>query len=161
MQLSHRPDDGGSKDLQTSLNFYQTTRGNIHTDSQVHSDRRENLKYQSFRTYSGAVTWNFMPLQQVSFKCIMLGERLNGAFQDPHLCSLLKFPRWIIMYKWYLFYHAGQTASYCSRSIKVMLFSHNVTLETWSRCWMDWPEAMSCLVLAFFTPVPWLELKLQ
>jgi hypothetical protein len=43
--MIHRPDDGGSKDLWTSVNIYQTARRNISEDSHLHTRRRDNLNY--------------------------------------------------------------------------------------------------------------------
>jgi hypothetical protein len=43
-RLTHRPDDGGSKDSETLVKFYQTTRRCNPEDSHLHTHRRENLK---------------------------------------------------------------------------------------------------------------------
>jgi hypothetical protein len=42
--LAHHPNDGGSKSLETSVNFYQTTWHNIPEDSYLHICHHENLK---------------------------------------------------------------------------------------------------------------------
>jgi hypothetical protein len=44
VEVYHRPDDGGSKDPETLVNFHQTTRRYNLEDNHLHAHRRENLK---------------------------------------------------------------------------------------------------------------------
>jgi hypothetical protein len=55
--VTHRPDDGGSKDSETLVNFYQITRRYNPEDSYLRTHCRENLKSYLQRVSITKISW--------------------------------------------------------------------------------------------------------